>query len=105
MALDTATDLSFEVLESLDFLIPCGHSQHSAGESRWHTPAEAAEYIAEVVHDCPGDPVGLGVRYPCCRTWAVHLQEHAERYWQCNGCREILLVNEMVVIIGKLDTM
>lgn len=67
----TAVDLS--VLESLDFPVPCGHSQHGM-EGAHAAHAGDAEFIAVSYHDCPNAAhKAAPYYYPCCAAWAAYV--------------------------------
>lgn len=101
MNLDTTLDLGTEVLESLDFEIPCDHSGHA--DSPYHEGP--AEFVAMVTHTCSRRPGARGTKYVCCATWARKVESHAELDWICPVCHDIEIGRDMVIILGPLDTM
>lgn len=102
MSTDTLINTGTEVLESLDFSVPCGHSQHEMGDQAGHSGD--AEFIARVTHDCPVDR-HQGNIYPCCAAWAAYVQARADEFWRCPHCKMVSLGREMVVIMGSLNIM
>ena len=97
---DTAVDLS--VLESLDFPVPCGHSQHEDGDFTHDGPAE---FIAVSYHDCPDAPhKAAPYYYPCCAVWAsyVTMNRQMGRSIVCSRCGQLGEWGEFVNIIDKL---
>lgn len=99
--LDLTNETSTEVLESLDFPIPCDHSRHH--DSPFH--GGHAEYVAKVTHDCPKRPGFLGTVYVCCAKWADKVTDHADKPWLCPACRVTQDGQYMVIIVGPLDLM
>lgn len=97
---DTAVDLS--VLESLDFDVPCGHSQH---EERDFTHDGPAEFIAVSYHSCPAAlDKPAPYYYPCCSVWAqfVTMNRVNDRELICTRCGQMGSWREFVNIIGQL---
>lgn len=101
MSLDTTLDLDIEVLESLDFEIPCDHSQHD--DSPFH--GGPAEYVAKVTHECPVRSWANGTTYVCCAEWARKVNSHQDLPWCCPYCRITTAGRDMVIILGPLDLM
>lgn len=99
MNLDTAVDLS--VLHSLDFPVPCGHSQHETGDFTHDGPAE---FIAVSYHDCPARPLPVPYYYPCCAVWASYVTINGQlgRSMICSRCGQIGEWAEFVNIIDAL---
>jgi hypothetical protein len=99
MSTDTAVDLG--VLQSLDFTVPCGHSQHGE-EDMVHSGD--AEFIAVSHHECPGITGKAPYYYPCCAGWAafVNLVSEQEREFVCVRCGETGLWSDCVQITGTL---
>lgn len=98
--LGTVVDLS--VLESLDFPVECGHSQHANNDFTHEGPAE---FIAVSYHDCPGVPdCQPPYYYPCCATWAafVQMNGHLGREIICSRCGQQGSWAEFVNIIDQL---
>lgn len=100
--LDNALDLDVEVLESLDFEIPCDHSQHNEGRE---DHGGCAEFVAKVTHECPVRPWTNGSVYVCCATWARKVNSHLDKPWCCPYCRITADGRDMVIILGPLDLM
>lgn len=97
---DIAVDLS--VLQSLDFPVPCGHSQHQSGEFTHDGPAE---FIAVSYHDCPAKPESPPpYYYPCCAVWAsyVTINRQLDRTMQCSRCGEVGPWQDFVQILNAL---
>ena len=96
---DTAVDPT--VLESLDFAIPCGHSQHFM-EGSGHEGD--AEFIAVSYHNCPAEVKQYPYLYPCCASWAafINLVSEQGREFSCSRCGEQGLWSEFVQITGTL---
>lgn len=83
---DTSVDLS--LLESLDFPVECGHSQHHTGDFTHHGPAE---FIAVSYHFCPAKPESPPpYYYPCCAVWAAYvtINGQTDRNMMCSRCGE-----------------
>jgi hypothetical protein len=81
---DTSVDLS--LLESLDFPVECGHSQHESGDFTHDGPAE---FIAVSYHDCPARPDSPPpYYYPCCAVWAAYVTVSGQlgRTMMCSRC-------------------
>lgn len=100
MNLDTTVDLS--VLESLDFPVPCGHSQHDNNEFTHDGPAE---FIAVSYHDCPETPMKAApYYYPCCAVWAAYVIVNGQlgRSIMCVHCGQLGEWRDLVNIIDKL---
>jgi hypothetical protein len=97
--LDIAVDLS--VLESLDFPVPCGHSQHDHADFTHDGPAE---FIAVSYHDCPVKQEQIPYYYPCCATWAAYVVMNGRlgRSIICSRCGQQGEWAEFVTIIDKL---
>ena len=98
--LDIAVDP--QVLESLDFDVPCGHSQHTERDFTHDGPAE---YIAVSYHDCPGAPEkSAPYYYPCCAVWAafVTMNRVNGREIICTRCGQHGTWSEFVNIIDNL---
>jgi len=101
MNTDTAVDL--KVLESLDFPIPCGHSQH--GISEFTHDDGPAKFIAVSYHDCPGAPASPAPHYyPCCAVWAafVNINTMLDRGIVCSRCGEHGMWADFVKIVDSL---
>lgn len=99
--LDLTNETRTEVLESLDFPIPCDHSKHN--NSPFH--GGNAEYVARVTHDCPKRPGIVGSVYVCCPKWADKVTDHADKPWVCPVCKAVQDGRDMVIIVGPLDLM
>lgn len=100
MDLDTTLDLS--VLESLDFPVPCGHSQHGTSE---FTHAGVAEFIAVSYHDCPAAPAKAApYYYPCCAAWAAYVINNGKlgRLIMCSRCGTVGEWADLVHIIDMI---
>jgi hypothetical protein len=98
--LDTAVDL--RVLESLDFPVPCGHSQHDHSDFTHDGPAK---FIAVSYHDCPGVPDSPPPYfYPCCAVWAafVNMNSMLNRAIVCSRCGEMGFWADFVKIVDSL---
>ena len=97
----TATDTS--VLESLDFPVECGHSQHHNSEFV-HDDGPAA-FVAVSYHDCPREPGHQPpYYYPCCATWAAYVIVNGQmgRHLVCSRCGQYGEWAEYVNIIDTL---
>ena len=101
-ALDLFSETSTEVLESLDFPVPCDHSSHGSMPSHHEGPAA---FVAKVTHDCPNRPGVLGQVYPCCAKWASVVINHLDKPWLCPICKQLSVGSEMCIIVGSLDQM
>ena len=99
--LDTTLDLNTEVLESLNFEIPCDHSNHHASQHH----AGPGEFIAQVTHYCVARPDVQGERYVCCAKWADKVISHMDEPWRCPHCKVTTRGRDMVIIVGTLDIM
>jgi hypothetical protein len=97
--LDIAVDLS--VLESLDFPVPCGHSQHDNADFTHDGPAE---FIAVSYHDCPVKQTPMPYYYPCCATWAAYVMMNSRlgKSIICSRCGQQGEWSEFVNILDKL---
>ena len=100
-AMDTVTETSTQVLESLDYEIPCDHSRHH--DSPYHEGPAA--FIAKVTHYCPKRPEVFGNVYVCCAKWADKVVNHMEEPWICPVCNDCQLGKDMCIIVGPLDVM
>lgn len=100
MNTDIAEDL--QVLQNLDFTVPCGHSQH--GEEDSIHDGDAA-FIAVSHHECPGtDGKPAPYFYPCCAGWAafINLVSEQEREFTCVRCGATGMWSDAVQITGTL---
>lgn len=102
MMLDLTNETSTEVLESLDFPIPCDHSAHYKKPRHHDGPGE---FVAKVTHDCPSRPDALGSVYVCCAKWAAVVADFHDKTWVCPVCHQAELGKDMVIILGPLDLM
>lgn len=100
-ALDLDLDLDTELLEALDFLPGCGHTQHGKTEDHSDGPAT---HVAQVVHDCPCRPI-KGEIYLCCEGWTEYVTRMRDEWWRCLHCGEVMTGREQVQILGPLEQM
>lgn len=97
---DIAVDLS--LLESMDFPVECGHSQHQSGDFTHDGPAE---FIAVSYHDCPARPeTPAPYYYPCCAVWASYVTINSQlgRAMQCSRCGTKGMWTDFVNILDAL---
>jgi len=98
----TGTAVDLQVLQTLDFAVPCGHSQHGQ-EDMIHDGD--AEFIAVSHHRCPAEPdKSFPYFYPCCSGWAafINLVSGQGREIVCVRCGEAGLWSDFVQITGTL---
>lgn len=100
--MQTDTSLELEVLQDLDFPVPCGHSTHNEGSPRHDGPAT---HIAVSYHRCPErGPMPYPYYYPCCTRWAAYVKLcHAENARIiCAKCGLAGFWSDFVQIVGPL---
>lgn len=104
LAMEADTALDLQVLEQLDFKIPCGHTLHGKEMGTQHSRHGGdATHWCKVLHECPADPGCAGSVYPGCANWIEYVTSMQDQWWVCPLCKSVMPGDTMVIVLGPLE--